>query len=605
MTFFKKIAPHKWELLFLITICAIGIAFRAYNHDKWLHFEVDQTWDYHIVSNAVTGGISNLPLLGPTAGGGRALRLGPAFYYMEYVSALLFGNTPAGHSMTVLIFSILTLPLFYVFIRRYFSVLISSGLLSVFAVSLYLILYARFSWSPNVLPFLILLTFYALLRCVSKNEKHPRIWFLIMVLMASISTQIHFNAFFTIPAIVISFLFIKRPRFNFKTWGLAIAIVILLYSPMIANEIKTSGENSKFFVEKIGKGESHRKNFAEKAFLITQYHTYEYFLILSGNDQINGVSTPDGYTLGMTCKTTCFSRLPVRITALLYFLVGVFLLIRKTKKEPAGQRKDFLILSSLWLVFSFLYFYAIFSSNILFPRFFLVVSPLAFILLGLILENIKPEKNKQRLSFFIIIIASFSVSNIIKDFNYLNGLRNATTTESSAKMKDVFPTNSRVTLQQEQLVTNYIASKYIDNTYPVYLACDHEYEPSFWYFLNQKGIKYYTPFLIPVEKNSVYEQANYFSIYRTNQINKNQLKKISDDFLIVEKKELGSLTVFYLNPRRERITATRQAEDTKQITIQKEQISQLMTWDKLSKPFSPQSTPDETIKSSVSEEELP
>jgi hypothetical protein len=149
----EKIKEKKWELIFVLSLIFLGIFLRTFHFSKWLHFEIDQSYDYLMVSPAVEKGIGNLPLLGPTAGGGRALRLGPAFYYMEYLSAKVFGNNPTGHAMLVLILSIFSLPIFYLFSRRYFSKNISIGLLAIFSTSVYMVLYSRFSWSPNVLPF--------------------------------------------------------------------------------------------------------------------------------------------------------------------------------------------------------------------------------------------------------------------------------------------------------------------------------------------------------------------------------------------------------------------------------------------------------------------
>jgi hypothetical protein len=591
---FKKLSAHKWEIIFLVAICFAGILFRTYNHEKWLHFEVDQTWDYKIVSPAVTDGIGNLPLLGPTAGGGRALRLGPAFYYMEYISAMIFGNTPNGHSMTVLIFSILSIPLFYIFIKRYFSTTVSLGLLLLFSTSIYLIMYSRFSWSPNVLPFLVLLSLYSLLKSVSKEENHTRIWFLIMVGSVTISTQIHFNAFFILPAIVISFLLIKRPRFDFKTWASAVMLVFLLYSTVIISEIKTHGENASFFISKLDKKETHRKNALEKTFLVTQYTVYEYLLIISGSDHINGGSPPDGYSLGLKCSKTCASRLPIRIPAILIFFFSLFLLIKKLKKEKDAQRKDFLILSGLWLLFSFLYFYAIFSSNILFPRFFLIISPLAFIFFGFILEEIQPENNKFRFFVFASLVGFLSYSNVARIVNYFNDLKNSYSNEFSVEMKDVFPETKRITFEQEKMVADYISFKYAANGYPVYIQTDHEYEPSFWYLLGQKNIYYYGAFPNLALKNpTVYEQANYFAVYRTIQINPKQLKNLSDNFTILETKELGTLTIYYLSPKTERINTLRQADTNRKRTIQDMQILEIMTWNKLGQPFKPQYTQEE------------
>jgi hypothetical protein len=585
MLIFKKLSSHKLEFTLFVLIFAIGIGLRTYNHSNWLHFEVDQTWDFQIVSNAIEKGPGELPLLGPTAGGGRALRLGPAFYYMEYASALVFGNTPVGHSMLVLIFSLLAIPLFYLFVKRYFSVYVSLGILLIFSISLYLILYSRFSWSPNVLPFLMLLSLYSLLKSVSLKEKNAKIWFLIMIGAVTITTQIHFNAFFILPAIVISFLIIKRPKFNFKTWLCSLAIILVLYSPVIANEIKTGGENSSFFIKKLDKKETHYKPFLEKLVLTARYNAYEYFLIISGNDQINEGSPPDGYNMGLACKKSCTDRLPYRIPALFYFTLAIFLLVKRTKKEIPSDRKDFLILTLLWFIFSFLYFYAIFASNILFPRFFLVVSPLAIILLGLIFETINPEKNKLRFGLFVLIILFLSYMNLKEVFNYFENLRNAPTTETTAEMKDVFPDNKRVTLQQEKMLADYMASKYALNNYPVYISCDHEYEPSFWYFLNQKNIFYYNKFHAELTSEKIYTQANYFAIFRTNQIVLFQDKNISSNFTIIEEKRFGSLTVFYLNPLVEKNTAEIQNNNEKAKTLQTQQISELLTWNKLTKPL--------------------
>jgi hypothetical protein len=150
MNLLRLFRERKLEVILFCSIIALGIFFRTYHFSDWLLFEIDQTYDTRIISPAIENGIENLPLLGPTAGGGRALRLGPAFYYIEYIGASIFGDTPVGHALPVLILSILSIPLFYLFIRRYFNTRVSLALLAIFSISAYLVLYGRFSWSPNV-----------------------------------------------------------------------------------------------------------------------------------------------------------------------------------------------------------------------------------------------------------------------------------------------------------------------------------------------------------------------------------------------------------------------------------------------------------------------
>ena len=76
---------NKYFWIFL-AIFALGIFLRAYNFAPWLHFELDQARDAILVGEAVEDGAGELPLLGPRAAGS-FLRLGPAFYYIEYISA--------------------------------------------------------------------------------------------------------------------------------------------------------------------------------------------------------------------------------------------------------------------------------------------------------------------------------------------------------------------------------------------------------------------------------------------------------------------------------------------------------------------------------------
>jgi len=595
--FVSYVAKHKWELLAVTLICAVGFFLRAYNFGPWLHFEVDQTWDYTIVSHAVTGGIGNLPLLGPTAGGGRALRLGPAFYYMEYVSALVFGNTPVGHAMLVLVLSLLILPLFYLFIRRYFSVPVSLGLLAVASTSLYFIIYSRFSWSPNVLSFFILLSFFALLKSVSEGEKHPRTWFLIMAACVAITTQIHFNAFFVVPAIIITFLFIKRPHFDWKTWLAAFGIVFVIYFPVLANELKTHGEDTKFFFKKVDTPGSHPHTFFEKISENVQYDAFEYFLIISGNDQINS-QRPDASRLGLACERDCVSasRVPIRTLALLSFFAGTILLIVRLAKEPSGKRKDFLILSSLWFVFSVLYFFTIYDSDILFPRFFLIISPLAIILSGLLLELLQPEKSKVGLALSVIIILFLAYTNTSKVLAYFRQLRDVSTTTEDVKLKDVFPFTRRATLQLQTQVADYIASNVHQNNEPVYIQCDHEYASVYWYLFNQRGIT------DDIENGPAPIAGNFFLVTRSSSYDRLESAHQAKGFTVTHVQPFGSVVVYTLEPQPGARIESIMKNSSLYVDTQRDQISDLLTWNKLFKPLS-QST-HENILEEENEQDL-
>lgn len=566
---FKKYQEHRWKVILLVAIIATGIFFRAYHFSDWLLFEIDQSYDTRIVSEAIENGIENLPLLGPTAGGGRALRLGPAFYYMEYVSALIFGDTPTGHAMLVLIFSILAIPLFYIFTRRYFRSDIAIALTALFSVSAYLVFYGRFSWSPNVLPFLILVSFYALLRSVSEAEARRDRWFLLATLAITIASQIHFNTFFTIPTITVLFLLYKRPKFRWKTWVIAIGIVLAIYSPMVLSDISTDGENIGFFTKKMSKTNesplSLLANFPKKLMMDLNYTASGYFLIDSGIDHINGKRVRD-YGLQND------EHFPWRVFAILLFLTQCSILLWNIWRERASNRKDFLILLFLWIGIPFVYFYSLISSSFqIFPRFFLPFAPIGIILLGLLLEKILPEKNPVRRIALSLFMLTLFLPNLSRIQTHFSSLSNPKGNTSVIETEDIFPNNSRLTLKEQVAITDFLFEKQAQNGYPVYFDAIHEYEPVFWYHLSKKGLRYSNR----INEHHLYAEGNYFHIqYSTHKIG----RKLRESFTIFEKKNFGVLTVYTLRPKLPNITSLRQLPEEKKYSEQTIQIQSLTTW---------------------------
>lgn len=563
ITLYQK---RKWEIILLFAIIAMGIFFRTYNFSDWLLFEVDQSYDTLIVSQAVENGIENLPLLGPTAGGGRALRLGPAFYYMEYASALVFGDTPTGHAMLVLIFSILSLPLFYLFCRRYFSVPLSLSLLALFSGSVFLILYGRFSWSPNVLPFLTLSSFYFLLRSVSlsESEKQRNLFFLLAVTAITIASQIHFNSFFTIPTIVVLFLLYKRPKFPWRTWLMAFGIVAIIYSPMVLSDITTHGENAGFFLKKIAKSGDPFRDAIKKSVVTLQYNASGYFFITTGIDHINGKRIKEyGFQND--------ANLPWRILAILLLVIQLYILFRAIQREETNDRKDFLILIFLWAFIPFCYFYSLISSNFHFyPRFYLLIAPVAIILFGLLLQKIRPTVSLPRKIILTIITLLLLIPSIRRTSEHFLSFANPGANKTPIEREDIFPNDNRLTQEEQLDIVEFLASIRRENGYPIYLATFSDYEPAFWYHLERKGIS----FSEKIDGNHLYRKGNYFLI----QYPKDGTRIIEKDFTIIDKKKFDVLVVYTLIPKENNIKEEKQLPENKKKSLQTIQIQALTTW---------------------------
>ena len=110
----NKIKQHK-VLIILVIIVFLAFLIRVWNIQELFVFKMDQARDINLVQEAYDGGVGELPLLGPRAAK-TYLRLGPIFYYFEYLSMWVTGNkSPLSVVWPDFILSILTIPLFYYF----------------------------------------------------------------------------------------------------------------------------------------------------------------------------------------------------------------------------------------------------------------------------------------------------------------------------------------------------------------------------------------------------------------------------------------------------------------------------------------------------------
>ncbi|MBD3238346.1 MAG: hypothetical protein GF332_01755 [Candidatus Moranbacteria bacterium] len=449
----KKIQKTKLSKIFLATLVSIlliGIALRIYRHSDFLHFELDQARDAIVISSAYEQGPGQLPLLGPRAAG-TMLRLGPFFYYTGYLSALLFGNHPAGMNGINLILSVAAILLVYCLLRYYFSRFISLATTSIFSASIFIVVYARFAWNPNMLIFfipLLLLNILAILKQTYKNKKTQPWLFYSLSFLTAVCMQLHFLAFLAVPFFLLMFAIIyfyllpvlfKLKNFQIKSisiafkqvfkqnikglgrlikkaWrqiALALLIFMLMFAPLFLNEYLTGADNTKEFFkaisEKSEKSQDH--DLLEK--LVRNYQEYSrgYFLIITGLQKTDNISfdfwEKKTGIIDFSCDRKCRQRLNGSIGAFLFmtlgfslFLYNIFKSFQKVKKivnrksnrkYKYEQRKA--ILQFHFLILIFLLFLAAFLGFLPVaykfpPRFLLFTQIVAFVLLGLILKFI-------------------------------------------------------------------------------------------------------------------------------------------------------------------------------------------------------------------------
>jgi 4-amino-4-deoxy-L-arabinose transferase-like glycosyltransferase len=389
MKFFRK----NWEYLILFLIVALAVFFRVYHFEDWLHFGMDQARDAMLVSGAVEKGVGQLPLLGPRAGG-TFVRLGPVFYYFQYISSKIFHSvSPPAFAYPDLILSILIIPLFFLFLRSYFKKFTAILLTALYAFNFVIIQFSRFAWNPNSIPFWTLLTFFSLLRLTKEERQKKRyLWLALLMVSWAVAGQLHFVVLAAIPAVIFLFLLWTGNwrTFHWKESLLAILIFLILFSPVILSDIKMKGDNIKQFIW---------------AF---QYKPQEHSLFQNIKTDI--LMHANYYTLILTTYISPTGKASLIAGILLSFL-GLGYLGYNLKIEKNEERKIFLKLIFVWAAVSFLILIP-FAFQIK-PRFLFFEIFIPFLFIGMGIEWLLKEKKHKK----IILLATTALISAVIALN--------------------------------------------------------------------------------------------------------------------------------------------------------------------------------------------
>lgn len=542
--------PHIFALLAIILI---GGFLRFYQFEPWLHFELDQSRDALVVDEGYKGSFLDLPLLGPR-GGGTFLRLGPAFYYFQYVSGAVFGEDPAGIAFFVPILSVAAIFFVYLLFRRAFSRFESLSLTLLFAVSLYVVMYGRFAWNPNLLIFFMPAGLYALLRSLDKEDTKKGAWFLLAVALLTLATQFHFLALLALPPIVLIFLALKRPFFSWKIWAWAIALPIFLYSPMILNESKAGFTNTKeFFGAITEKSTKEDHNILEKAIRNDSEYALAGIVTLTG---FEGAAIPsviiERSGIETLCRDKCDDGKWYGIAGLIVFGLSFLTLIWVRVKTTIREEKDFYDLCLIWLGVSYLIFLPL--SYGVAPRFYLLVTPLFFVLLGVLVKVVsKKFPATIRPLVFGGVIFLLVVSNIHFITQRFSELKRAKTEQVENEPDRILKEQIRVTLEQQKMITDFFKNRQQLTGYPIYMYSDPQYRRALKYVMEQAGVQNEVLGL-----SNIYREGEYYLVLRHRGDYEPAIRKYRESYEVGEYTSFGTLTMIQLIPKPERIIGERQ-----------------------------------------------
>ena len=421
----KKIGSIPKRTWILIAIILIGIFLRTYKFHSWLEFERDQVRDAFLVNDVVQGKEA-WPIFGPTIKDsqdetGELFKIGPAYYYMQITSAKLFGSSPEKMAYPDLLFSILTIPLLYLFLRRYFKTDISLILTGLFAISAFSLQYSRFAWNPNIIPFFTLLFLLSLHEMLAKKKGVSWRWIIFSGIALGIGIQLHVVTLVLFPLVaffVFSYLLAKDFKIFWKRIVCIFLVVLVFNSTQVFSELKTGFSNSRIFFNSILLNDAKNKEslFSKIGNTLDCHAEANAFMLLAaGDDKCKFIhdkvlSANESKKIKREVKDAGFiSKL---LLIFIFSLLGYAYLFYLAKKEKNSDKKYFLRLIVLFAFLSFLIMAPIANPDHSEFRYFLHSFFVPYVFLGLGFQVIARKKGD------IFKLAAIAICSFIILTNY-------------------------------------------------------------------------------------------------------------------------------------------------------------------------------------------
>ncbi len=533
-----------WVAISLFILIFLSFSVRFYQFDEWLYFKMDQSRDALLIGNAIENGPGYLPLLGARAGATDLehgfLRLGPAYYYFQYLSGKIFDSThPSVFAYPDLFFGVAVIPLLYALLRLYFSQRHSLLIVTMYAFSFLIIQYSRFAWNPNSLQFFIILSFYGLLRFLNESRPTPKKWWLALFTFGvTIGSQLHFFGFFSLIGIsallilfhmsiwkreVIMACLTRQALRQFASFAtVALSVFLVLYSPVILSDRMEGWQNTKNFFEALG-SKAEKKPLLEKVKKDISENV-NYYCLLTTSSCYNGDMKSHA--------------IPITVS-IFVMLAGLILAVRKLRTERKSLPRDFLMLTLLWFaVFSILTLPVAFQLR---PRFYIVVFALPFIFLGFLYEFLEERFGKRAMIATFLMTLSILAMNIRGTCLWFQEMTRAQHVVTDTKRTLILKNKDGVTLGQLQKATDWMYSRYIPGNNLYYYVKPEHVRPINFLLKEKDAELSFTTMKMNEDPN-----AQFFAITPAKNGIAPFTKKFKTEVEIVASEQFGQLMVFEL-----------------------------------------------------------
>ncbi|MEA1926259.1 MAG: hypothetical protein U9M90_03410 [Patescibacteria group bacterium] len=512
-----------WHIWILAAIMLVAFFVRIWNLNDMLCFKMDQARDAAIIQNTFEQGPGYLPLLGPRSAG-TFLRLGPVFYYFQYISTQITQSIePVVLVYPDILFSVLAIPLFFVFLSQFFTRGTSVILSGLFGLSFIAVQYGRFAWNPNQTVFwsiLFLLCVYK--TAIFKNRRKAGWWLIGAAASYGVLSQLHFTALLIFPIVTLLFWMFYRPsRIKLAFWIGAFAVLTVFYIPMMLSETITGFDNMNQFKYALTH-KSKELPLSEKINQSLKLHGKYYSLFLT--------------SYGNT-ENRCFVY-----TFYAMILFALWRGHRLWKETQSKEKRAFLVLIACWFfVFSLLYTKLAFT--VLKTRFWLLIIAIPYIILGLFFEWIYRVGHKKRGYIIAGIITMFLFVGNTHAIGYwywaIINQREATEHPRNLVLKQ----SNLVSIKQMADAVDFIADRSNEAGKQVCYNTEGEYKSPYMYLF-----KLHYP-LMPVKRVTFAKDTNeacvFFSIENGGVGEEPELpNSYKKYFYSIQKKQFGVVTVW-------------------------------------------------------------
>ena len=418
---FKNVIKYVPSYVWILTlIMLVGIFLRTYNLHNWLNFRDDQARDAYLASQ-VAEGKEPWPIIGPYmsySGDGdhvenNAYHIGPIYYYLQDVSFKIFGGRAETAAYPDILFGILSIPLFFIFLKIYFKENVALGVTGLYAISSYFVEYSRFAWNTNLIPFFVLLFLTSLHRILKEKEKTPLRWAISAGLAIGVGVQLHV-ILMAIMGIVGFAVFLVSIKKSLKIWAVVFLAAFVLNIPQIYYEIRTNFSNTKILFNSASRDTSAdvSKLTLLKNDLDCNAEASAFFLSSHGEnncsyDLYEQIFKNEVRTATYVKFYTDFTNKFAAVMAVLLFLIGYSLLVRNFRKDKHDVDKIyFLRLITFFVVVSFLIMLPLSVEKLSDFRYSVSVFFMPFVFFGMLLSFIGEKIKNKYLIFVLIAIVS-------------------------------------------------------------------------------------------------------------------------------------------------------------------------------------------------------